>query len=83
MTKKSITPNHDATEAVDRYDLPPDFDPYVPSREEILTCLRNSQKPLTIEQLAEQLRIAIPLSVGAERRLAAMQRDGQLRINAK
>ena len=83
MTKKSITPNHDADEGVDRYDLPPDFDPYVPSREDILTCLRDSQKPLSLEQLAKMLHIAMPLSVGAERRLAAMQRDGQVVVNAK
>ena len=83
MTKKSNTPNHDADEGVDRYDLPSDFDPYVPSREDILTCLRQSQKPLSLEQLAQQLHIAMPLSVGAERRLAAMQRDEQIRIDAK
>lgn len=68
---------------MDRYDLPPDFDPYVPSREDILICLRDSQQPLSIEQLAEQLRIAMPLSIGAERRLAAMHRDGQVRTNTK
>ncbi|WP_298052845.1 ribonuclease R [uncultured Paenalcaligenes sp.] len=82
MTKKPTTPNHDADEGVDRYDLPPDFDPYVPSREEILTCLRNSSEPLSIETLAQQLGIAVPLSVGAERRLAAMRRDGQVTIDA-
>lgn len=82
MTKKSTTPNHDADEGVDRYDLPPDFDPYVPSREEILACLRESEQPQSIEQLAQQLRISVPLSVGAERRLAAMQRDGQITIDA-
>lgn len=83
MTKKSITPNHDADKEVDRYDLPPDFDPYVPSREEILACLRDSQQPLTLEQLAKSLRISLPLSVGAERRLAAMQRDEQIRLDNK
>lgn len=83
MTKKPITPNHDSDEGVDRYNLPPDFDPYVPSREEILTCLRNSSTPLSLEQLAQQLGMTLPLSIGAERRIAAMQRDEQIAINAK
>ncbi|GAA5092871.1 ribonuclease R [Paenalcaligenes hermetiae] len=70
-------------EGADRYELPPDFDPYVPSREDILACLREQTQPLTLEQLAQQLRIAYPISVGAERRLAAMQRDEQIDIDAQ
>ena len=83
MSKKSITPNHDTNAGLDQYDLPPDFDPYVPSREEILACLRESEQPLSIEQVAQRLGIAVPLSIGAQRRLTAMQRDEQIHIDAK
>lgn len=77
-----MTSHYDTDDEAQRYHLPPDFDPYVPSREEILACLRNSQKALSVEQLAEQLRLSLPFSVGVERRLAAMQRDGQLHVDA-
>lgn len=45
--------------------------------------MREQTQPLTLEQLAQQLRIAYPISVGAERRLAAMQRDEQIDIDAQ
>ncbi|NLJ62335.1 MAG: ribonuclease R [Alcaligenaceae bacterium] len=77
------TSKQNMDEGADRYELPPDFDPYVPSREDILACLREQMQPLTLEQLAQQLRIAYPISVGAERRLAAMQRDEQIDIDAQ
>lgn len=77
------TSKQNMDEGADRYELPPDFDPYVPSREDILACLREQTQPLTLEQLAQQLRIAYPISVGAERRLAAMQRDEQIDIDAQ
>lgn len=63
--------------------LPPDFDPTVPSREEILQVLRKSGKPHSAEALARALKAQVPLSVGFERRLGAMERDGQLQINKK
>lgn len=77
-----MTPKFDTDEGVDRYDLPPDFDPYVPSREVILACLRKNSGPLSVVQLAEQLGMEYPLSVGAERRLNAMQRDEQVSVDA-
>ncbi len=83
MTKKNTTPNHDLGEGLDRYDLPPDFDPYVPSREDILTCLRDQTQAVSIEKLAHMLHVAYPLSVGTERRLMAMVRDEQLVLDTK
>jgi len=62
-------------------DLPPDFDPDVPTREVILQRLRSAESPLTPEALAEGLGATLPLSVGFERRLRAMERDGQLLSN--
>ena len=65
-------------------ELPADFDPDVPSREQILEALRNSAAPLSAGDLAihmgadrEETRI------GFDRRLAAMERDGQLLPNRK
>ncbi|HWK62230.1 MAG TPA: ribonuclease R [Eoetvoesiella sp.] len=58
--------------------MPPDFDPAVPSREAILQVLRNSDKPLAPEALAKALGARVPLSVGYERRIGAMERDGQI-----
>ncbi|MFA5490589.1 MAG: ribonuclease R, partial [Candidimonas sp.] len=60
-------------------DVPPDFDPDVPSREVILQYLRaGGKKALAPEKLARALGAVVPLSVGFERRLKAMERDGQL-----
>lgn len=83
MTKKNTTPNHDLDEGLDRYDLPPDFDPYVPSREDILTCLRDQTQAIPLEQLAQLLHVAYPLSFGTEKRLMAMVRDEQVALDAK
>lgn len=65
-------------------ETPPDFDPDVPSREAILKALRSSAKPLTPVELAERMGVERPAtSVGFERRLNAMERDGQLMPNRK
>ena len=62
----------------------PDFDPDVPSREAILLELRRAMSPLTATELAERLGIEREATwVGYERRLAAMERDGQLMPNRK
>ena len=62
----------------------PDFDPDVPSREQILLELRRAAAPLTPVQLAERLGVARDATqVGFDRRLAAMERDGQLMPNRK
>ena len=77
-TKKDATEQQGPSE--DR-SLPPDFDPGVPSRENILAALRQSQGAVSIEHLAQSLQVDLPVSVGFERRLGAMQRDGQLSVN--
>ena len=62
----------------------PDFDPDVPSRETILLELRRSSAPLTPAELGEHLGVARESTwVGFDRRLAAMERDGQLMPNRK
>ncbi|MEI6117661.1 MAG: ribonuclease R, partial [Burkholderiales bacterium] len=65
-------------------DLPPDYDPDVPSREQILETLRAASAPLSPEDLAARMGIAGEQSqTGFDRRLAAMERDGQLLPNRK
>jgi len=63
------------------HELPPDFDPDVPSRETILQHLRSSDMPLAPESLARAVGASLPLSAGFERRLKAMERDGQILRN--
>src|SRR5690606_5681370 len=65
-----------------RLTLPPDFDPDVPSREAILQYLRTHSSPIEPQALAAALG-ASPASVGFERRLKAMERDGQALFNAQ
>jgi ribonuclease R len=63
---------------------PHDFDPDVPSREEILKALRAAGAPLSPGDLAEAMGLNQPSTmVGFERRLNAMERDGQLMPNRK
>ncbi|WP_345250568.1 ribonuclease R [Pigmentiphaga soli] len=62
--------------------MPTDFDPGVPSREQILAALREANAPISPAELAERMGVA-PDSVGFERRLSAMERDGQLLPNRK
>ncbi|TAM89384.1 MAG: ribonuclease R [Candidimonas sp.] len=62
-------------------DIPPDFDPSVPSREAILAQMRLAAQPLSPEALARKVGVAAPFPVGFERRLKAMERDGQLLRN--
>ncbi|OZI75182.1 ribonuclease R [Bordetella genomosp. 12] len=65
-------------------DAPPDFDPDVPSREEILNALRTAGAPLAPAELAQRMGVEREATVvGFERRLAAMERDGQLLPNRK
>ena len=55
----------------------------IPSREDILSVLRQSPEPLSREQVFEHLKLdedQIPI---IERRLSAMERDGQLMPNRK
>src|SRR5690606_11080081 len=62
---------------------PSDFDPKVPSREQLLDALRHANKPLSLEALADTTHASIPLSTGFIRRVKAMERDGQVRFNAQ
>ncbi|MFY2841879.1 ribonuclease R [Achromobacter ruhlandii] len=65
-------------------EAPPDFDPDVPSREAILKALRSAGAPLSPVELAERMGVERPATmVGFERRLGAMERDGQLMPNRK
>jgi ribonuclease R len=54
-----------------------------PSRESILGILRNTKAALTPEQLADQLKVTPTNRDLFDRRLAAMERDGQLLPNRK
>jgi ribonuclease R len=65
-------------------ELPTDFDPDVPSREEILESLRTSLVPLSPIDLATRLGLETEETLkGFDRRIAAMERDGQLLPNRK
>ncbi len=71
------------TKSLNDAGLPADFDPKVPTREEILALLRGTKKALSLEAIADATNAAIPLTVGFERRIKAMERDGQIRFNAQ
>ncbi len=56
-----------------------DYDPDVPSREQILNLLRGAESPKPLQQLINHFNLTRQFGVdGLEKRLAAMQRDGQL-----
>ena len=55
----------------------------LPTREEILECLREADGPLTPQELALQLQVPHDRFEILGRRLAAMERDGQLMPNRK
>ena len=55
----------------------------LPTREEILDSLRTADGPLTPQELALRLAVPAPHQEGLSRRLAAMERDGQLMPNRK
>ena len=65
-------------------ELPPDFDPDVPSREQILESLRSAAAPLSPDDLAARMGLVREETLkGFDRRLNAMERDGQLLPNRK
>ncbi|MGE4370799.1 MAG: ribonuclease R [Burkholderiaceae bacterium] len=66
-----------------QHELPPDYDPEVPSREAVLGYLRKAKAPVSLEKLAQALGTELPVSMGFDRRLAAMERDGQIIVNNK
>ncbi|WP_175970109.1 ribonuclease R [Burkholderia sp. BCC0322] len=58
--------------------------PYpIPSREEILGVLRTSDAPLAANDIAEALSIKRQEREGFFRRVAAMERDGQIRLDKR
>jgi ribonuclease R len=58
--------------------------PYpIPSREEILGVLRTSDTPLTANDIAETLSIKRQEREGFFKRLGAMERDGQIRLDKR
>lgn len=81
MIKRSKKETNNKQASYGRHELPPDFDPDVPSREVILQHLRSTEKPITVEALAKAVGAGFPLSVGFDRRLNAMERDGQVFFN--
>ena len=62
---------------------PPRFDYQIPEREAILAELRTGNTPLLPAELAQRLGVAADEMPGFDRRLAAMERDGQLMPNRR
>jgi ribonuclease R len=56
---------------------------FAPTREEILECLRSAGDPMTPAELAERLSVPDAHVDSLNRRLLAMERDGQLLPNRK
>jgi ribonuclease R len=59
------------------------FEYQIPEREAILAELRSGNMPLMPAELASRLGVAVEEMPGFDRRLAAMERDGQLMPNRK
>ncbi|TWG86625.1 RNAse R [Cupriavidus gilardii J11] len=55
----------------------------IPSREEILGVLRTSGSPLSAGDIAKALSVTRKEHDGFQKRLAAMERDGQIELNRK
>ncbi|MBF6616136.1 ribonuclease R [Pollutimonas thiosulfatoxidans] len=83
MIKRSKKDTNNKEASSGKQDLPPDFDPEVPSREVILQQLRSHKKPVSPEDLAQVLGSELPMSIGLERRLKAMERDSQVVSDAQ
>ncbi|CAN0620368.1 RNase R [Burkholderia multivorans] len=79
---RSGTPLANATRTT--IDKPLSKYPYpIPSREEILGVLRTSDAPLAANDIAEALSIKRQEREGFFRRVAAMERDGQIRLDKR
>ncbi|MBV6307348.1 ribonuclease R [Candidimonas humi] len=81
MTKRSKNESNKNEISKGGPELPNDYDPDVPSRESILKQMRASARPMAVNELAAELGADVPISNGFERRLKAMERDGQLFVN--
>ena len=82
MAKRTKNEN-DSQTSNSAHSLPPDFDPGVPSREAVLELLRATGQAYDVQDLAQAMGTSYPLSVGFDRRLKAMERDGQIFYNAQ
>ncbi|HLU18523.1 MAG TPA: ribonuclease R [Pusillimonas sp.] len=80
MAKRTKNEN-DSPSSNPAHSLPPDFDPDVPSREAVLEMLRTTGRAYDVLELARAMGAKHPLSTGFERRLNAMERDGQITYN--
>ena len=72
-----------ATKSSGSEDAPARFEYQIPEREAILAELRSGNMPLMPAELAERLKVSTEEMPGFDRRLAAMERDGQLMPNRK
>jgi ribonuclease R len=78
MAKKGKIADPHAAREAERYDNP------IPSREAILALLSDAEQPLDHTHIAQALGLAEPEQVDAlQKRLRAMERDGQLMINRR
>ena len=80
MAKRTRNEN-DSKGSKNAHSLPPDFDPEVPSREAVLEMLRAAGRAYDVPALAKAMGASHPLSIGFDRRLRAMERDGQITYN--
>ncbi|MCB1689309.1 MAG: ribonuclease R [Halioglobus sp.] len=78
MAKKGKIDDPHAAREAERYDNP------IPSREVILQLLAEAEKPLDHADIANALALKEPEQVDAlQKRLRAMERDGQLMVNRR
>ncbi|CAA0093249.1 Ribonuclease R [Halioglobus japonicus] len=78
MTKKGKIADPHAAREAERYENP------IPSREVILELLADAEKPLDHAEIATSLGLKEPEQVDAlQKRLRAMERDGQLMVNRR
>ncbi|WP_372684557.1 ribonuclease R [Castellaniella sp.] len=83
MKKRNNNDNNPSACPEPTADLAADYDPTVPTREQILQFLRQAGKAMTLDALAEAAQASLPPSIGFIRRIKAMERDGQLRFNTQ
>jgi ribonuclease R len=78
MAKKGKIADPHAAREAERYENP------IPSREVILELLGDADKPLDHAEIATNLQLAEPEQIDAlQKRLRAMERDGQLMVNRR
>src|SRR5699024_2752909 len=63
--------------------FPPHFEPHTPPLQSSLRLHRQARGEITLGALAKSLNRKLPLPTGTMRRLQAMQRDGQINIDAE